>query len=66
MMASRNTEAQNTVSPVRPDESRLDHMLRLMRDPRQDTSVRIAMAKAALPYCHTRPQPVKIAVRTER
>lgn len=65
--ASRNKGAQNKVSAVRLGESRLDDMLRIMRDPRQKTSVRIAMAKAALPYCHTRPQAVNIIpVRTER
>lgn len=57
--ASRNKGAQNKVSAVRPGESRLDYMLLIMRDPRRKTSVRIAMAKAALPYCHTRPQAVK-------
>jgi hypothetical protein len=51
---------------MRPGESQLDYMLRIMRDPGQERSVRIAMAKAALPYCHTRPLPVKIAMKTER
>lgn len=64
--ASRRKGAQNKVSAVRPGESKLDYMLRIMRDPRQDASVRMAMAKAALPYCHTRPLPVRIPFRTER
>ena len=54
------------MSAVRPGESRLDYMLRIMRDPKLERSVRMAMAKAALPYCHTRPLPVTIVVRTER
>jgi hypothetical protein len=64
--ANRNKVAQNKMSAMRPGESQLDYWLRIMRDPRQETSVRIAMAKAALPYCHTRPPAVTIVVRTER
>ena len=64
--AGRNTGGQNTVSAVRPGEFQLDYWLRIMRDPKQERSVRIAMAKAALPYCHTRLQPMKIVMRTER
>jgi hypothetical protein len=52
--ASRNKGAQNKVSAVASGESRLDYMLRIMRDRRQKTSVRIAMAKAAAPYFHPR------------
>ncbi len=37
------------MSAMRPGESRLDYMLRIMRDPKLERSVRIAMAKAALP-----------------
>lgn len=51
--ASRHTVAQNKVSAMRPGESQLDYWLRIMRDPKQDRSVRMAMAIAALPYCHT-------------
>jgi hypothetical protein len=64
--AGRNKGALKKVSAMRPGESKLDYMLRIMRDPRQEPSVRLAMAKAALPYCHTRPLPVRIVVRTER
>ena len=55
--AGRKKGAQNK---MRRGESRLDYMLRIMRDPKQERSVRIAMAKAALPYCHTPLQPVNI------
>jgi hypothetical protein len=58
--AGRKKGAQNTISAVRPGESRLDYMLRIMRDPKQEPSLRMAMAKAALPYCHTRPPAVQI------
>ena len=63
--AGRKKGAQNKMSAMRPGESRLDYMLRIMRDPKQERSVRIAMAKAALPYCHTPLPPVRIVVRTE-
>jgi hypothetical protein len=35
-------------------DSPLDYMLRVMRDPSQDEKRRDSMAKAALPYVHTR------------
>lgn len=37
-----------------PNESPLDYMLRVMRDPNEDDERRDAMAKAALPYMHAR------------
>jgi len=57
--AGRKKGAQNK-SAMRPGESRLDYMLRIMRDQKQEPSLRMAMAKAALPYCHTRPPAVQI------
>ncbi len=36
------------------NESPLDYMLRVMRDPNEDDERRDAMAKAALPYMHAR------------
>lgn len=36
------------------NESPLDYMLRVMRDPKEDDDRRDAMAKAALPYMHAR------------
>jgi hypothetical protein len=58
--AGRKKGEQKKVSAVRPGESRLDYMLRIMRDPKQEPSLRMAMAKAALPYCHTPLPPVNI------
>jgi hypothetical protein len=43
-----------TVVAVSTNESPLDYMLRVMRDPTQDDDRRDAMAKAALPYVHAR------------
>jgi len=39
---------------VSTNESPLDYMLRVMRDPNEDDERRDAMAKAALPYMHAR------------
>ena len=39
-------------------EMPLDLMLRYMRDPAEDKHVRMAMAKAAAPYCHAQLQAV--------
>ena len=36
------------------NESPLDYMLRVMRDPNEDDERRDGMAKAALPYMHAR------------
>jgi hypothetical protein len=36
------------------NESPLEYMLRVMRDPKEDDERRDAMAKAALPYMHAR------------
>ena len=63
--AGRKKGTQNTVSAVRPWDSRLDCMLHIMRDPKQEPSLRMAMAKAVLPYGHSRPPAVQIPFRTE-
>ena len=43
-----------TEATVSTNESPLDYMLRVMRDPNEDDERRDAMAKAALPYMHAR------------
>jgi hypothetical protein len=42
------------LAPDPPDESPLDYMLRVMRDPSQEPARRDAMAKACAPYVHGR------------
>lgn len=36
----------------------LEYMLKVMRDPREPMERRVAMARAALPYCHKKLKPV--------
>jgi hypothetical protein len=50
----RATEAPQALPETATTESPLDYMLRVMRDPTQDDERRDAMAKAALPYVHSR------------
>jgi hypothetical protein len=38
----------------------LDHMLRVMRDPTKEDSLRFAAAKAAAPYCHPHLSPTTL------
>jgi hypothetical protein len=39
----------------RPDETPVDYMLRVMRDPKADKKRRDTMAKSATPFIHARP-----------
>lgn len=62
MKSAQSTRSQTTKAPyVAPipegptsTETPLDYMLRVMRDPTQDDDRRDGMAKAALPYMHSR------------
>jgi hypothetical protein len=54
-VAARLTEAEAALKRhegLQATEMPLDLMLRYMRDPAEDKHVRMAMAKAAAPYCH--------------
>lgn len=42
-----------------PNESPVDYMLRVMRDPKADKKRRDVMAKSATPYVHRKPAPKK-------
>ena len=42
-----------------PDETPVDYMLRVMRDPKADKKRRDTMAKSATPFIHARPAPKK-------
>jgi hypothetical protein len=47
------------VDAQRPDETPVDYMLRVMRDPKADKKRRDTMAKSATPFIHARPAPKK-------
>jgi hypothetical protein len=43
---------QAEIEAIDGNEMPLDHLLRVMRSPGENASVRFAAAKAAAPYCH--------------
>lgn len=50
---SRNKATAAQIAAVAASgEVPLDHLLKIMRDESQPTSVRVEAAKAAAPYCH--------------
>jgi hypothetical protein len=60
-IAARLAEAEAALKRhegLQATEMPLDLMLRYMRDPAEDKHVRMAMAKAAAPYCHAQLQAV--------
>ena len=63
--AGRKKGTQNKVNALVREqalasgESPLDYMLRVMRDPKQDISIRNDMAKAAAPFLHPRLQAIE-------
>lgn len=70
--AGRKKGVQNTVNALVREralasgESPLEYLLRIMRDPTQDGSIRLETAKAAAPYLHPRLQAVEHADHPDR
>jgi hypothetical protein len=52
-------------APQAPDETPVDYMLRVMRDPKADKKRRDVMAKSATPYVHRKPAPKKKRERSD-
>jgi hypothetical protein len=46
-------------APEQPDETPVDYMLRVMRDPKATPGRRDTMAKSATPFVHRKPAPKK-------
>jgi hypothetical protein len=56
---ARSRAAQPGLEPRAGDETPVDYMLRVMRDPKATPSRRDQMAKSATAYVHTKPAPKK-------
>lgn len=54
-----NPAAASAGAPQASDETPVDYMLRVMRDPKADKKRRDIMAKSATPYVHRKPAPKK-------
>jgi hypothetical protein len=54
-----NSAAASDGASQSPDESPVEYMLRVMRDPKATPSRRDVMAKSATPYVHRKPAPKK-------
>ncbi len=60
---NKTTVAKEHAAKEGPNKSLtpLQHMLKLMRDPKQPQEVRMEMAKAAAPYMHSRLQSTTVS-----
>ncbi len=60
---NKTTIAREHAAKEGPNKSLtpLQHMLKLMRDPKQPQAVRMEMAKAAAPYMHSRLQSTTVS-----